>query len=93
MKIVMFDNIILVLMSWIASFKGKNKKYKPSLFPDIESLRSKIKDSFKLPTDDFQLVYEDEDKCEVSLDDEGDFDNIRNAEKLKIVVKCDEKAI
>ena len=93
MKIVMFDNIILVLMSWIASFKGKNKKYKSSLFPDIESLRSKIKDSFKLPTDDFQLVYEDEDKCEVSLDDEGDFDSIRNAEKLKIVVKCDEKAI
>ena len=90
MKILRLDNIILVLMSWLASFKGKNKKLKP-LFPNIEALRSKIKDVFKLPTDDFQLVYEDEDKSEVSLEDEGDFDSIRNAEKLRIVVKCDEK--
>ena len=87
-----FDNIILVLMSWLASFKGKNKKFKSSLFPNIEALRFKIKDVFKLPTDDFELVYEDEDKCEVSLEDEGDFDSIRNAEKLRIMVKCDEKA-
>ena len=91
MKILRFDNIILVLMSWLASFKGKNKKFKSSLFPNNEALRSKIKDVFKLPTDDFQLVYEDEDKSEVSLEDEGDFDSIRNTEKLRIVVKCDEK--